>query len=213
MQDLAPQLLLEAVGEVALDLVSHHQRMYDQVVVVLQRGGHRVGTCGLTGHHLYQRQQIHRVERVADEQSLRATTSYPRASTRTAHPEPMTPVPTNPMVFAVIAEALLSPKDPDGKLLERGILGHQHKRFQLRLGSQYPVERIPVLGGIAASAQPVLVSDREMAHRRVYCELIESQHGTFVFRQSAEPEFSGDFPRAGRTDEDIIFGIGDHLPN
>ena len=68
---LAPQRLLEAVRQVALDLVAHQQRMHDQVVVVGHCGRDRLlGGC-LAGNHLDQGQQVHRVERVADEKPLR----------------------------------------------------------------------------------------------------------------------------------------------
>ena len=53
--------------------------MHDEIVVVLHRGSHGIGAGGLSGHHLHQRQQIHRVEGVADEDALRMTAALSQA--------------------------------------------------------------------------------------------------------------------------------------
>ena len=79
VQHLSPQRLLQAVRQVALDLVAHHQRVHDQILVVGDRGVHDCGASGVAGHHLHERQQVHRVERVADDDALAVAAAFGEA--------------------------------------------------------------------------------------------------------------------------------------
>ena len=71
VQDLPPQGLLQAVGEETFDLGTYPQRVHTQVGV--ERGGAVDSLrCRLfPSQHLDQRQQVHRVEGVPDDNPFR----------------------------------------------------------------------------------------------------------------------------------------------
>ena len=71
-QRLAPQRLEQAVGDEAVDLVADDDGVHGDRPVGRHRSRHRLRRGALRGAHLHQRQQVDRVEGMADDEALGA---------------------------------------------------------------------------------------------------------------------------------------------
>ncbi|MNN54356.1 hypothetical protein D3C81_1691690 [compost metagenome] len=71
MQGLAPQRFEQAVGDEAGDLFAHMQRAHAECCVDGFCGFDRFRRSVIAADDLYQRQQVHRVERMAHHAALR----------------------------------------------------------------------------------------------------------------------------------------------
>ena len=73
VQRLAPQRFEQAVGDKTGDFLAHMQRAHTEGFIHLDRGLDRFRRGVLAAHHFHQRQQIDRVERVADDTAFRVS--------------------------------------------------------------------------------------------------------------------------------------------
>ena len=73
VQGLAPDRLLQAIGDIALDLAAHPQRLHTEAPIEGDGAIDGPGVAGLATQHLHQGQQVDRIEGMADHHPPRHT--------------------------------------------------------------------------------------------------------------------------------------------